>query len=108
MSTWSIPLTNIYYLAGDEPLPKFNDRVKKRNVKEASDDFINDGPIVIGESIRKNGSRDNRKECDKRHPELQEECKRKTKLCQKPPEAKTFEELIRLAQVCFMAGHRSS
>jgi len=40
-------------LKGDEPLPKFTDRNKRKGKGKAEDDFINDGPITIGESVKR-------------------------------------------------------
>jgi len=75
---------------GDEPLPKFTDRNRKKGKGKAEDDFINDGPIVIGESVRRKENSQEKNECDKR---LQEEKKKK----RKPLEAASFEELLKMA-----------
>ena len=75
---------------GDEPLPKFTDRNRKKGKGKAEDDFINDGPIVIGESVRRKENSQEKNDCDKR---LQEEKKKK----RKPLEAASFEELLKMA-----------
>ena len=50
------------------------------------DDFINDGPIVVGESVRRKESSENQKRNDQ-----------DTKKKKRPPEAPSFEDLLKLA-----------
>jgi len=74
---------------GDEPLPKFTDRSKKKGKGRIEDDFINDGPIIIGESVRRKENSHERNDGEKR---LQEDKKK----IRKPPPA-SFEELLKMA-----------
>jgi len=74
---------------GDEPLPKFTDRNKKKGKGKVEDDFINDGPIIIGESVRRKDNSHDKNDSDKR---VQEEKKKK----RLPPPA-SFEELLKMA-----------
>ena len=66
------------------------------------DDFINDGPIFVGESFKKKESHEERKQREKEQAKLIEEEKQKKR---KPPEANSFEELMKLAQV--YANHKT-
>ena len=50
------------------------------------DDFINDGPIVVGVSVRRKESSENQKRNDQ-----------DTKKKKRPPEAPSFEDLLKLA-----------
>lgn len=73
-------------LKGDEPLPKFSEKSKKRTKDQMHDDFINDGPIVVGESVRRKESSENQKRND-------QDAKKK----KRPPEAPSFDDLLKLA-----------
>ena len=68
------------------PLPKFSEKSKKRSKDRMHDDFINDGPIVVGESVRRKESSENQKRNDQ-----------DTKKKKRPPEAPSFEDLLKLA-----------
>ena len=50
------------------------------------DDFINDGPIVVGESVRRKESSESQKRNDQ-----------DTKKKKRPPEAPSFDDLLKLA-----------
>ena len=78
---------------GDEPLPKFTDRSKKKVRVKDEDDFINDGAIIVGESFRRKHSPDDKKQ-DKEQMRIQEEEKRKKR---RPQEPTSFEDLLKLA-----------
>ena len=92
----------IMHFTGDEPLPTFHDLKRRKRGKEIENDgFINDGPIVVGESFRRKvETPEEKKEREKEQAKLQdEEERRKKRLNRKPPEAKSFDELMKLAQV---------
>ena len=78
---------------GDEPLPKFTDKNKRKARVKDEDDFINDGPIIVGESVRRKQSPDDKK-LNKDHVRFQEEERKKKK---RPQEASSFEDLLKLA-----------
>lgn len=77
-------------------MPTFNGKGKKKSKCFGDDEFINDGPIVVGESVRRKDTSDERRERE-REQEKQRELEKKKK--RKPPEAQSFEELMKLAQV---------
>ena len=78
---------------GDEPLPKFTDSSKKKSRVKDQDDFINDGPIIVGESVRRKHSPDDKK-LNREQMRPKEEEKKKKK---RPLEAASFEDLLKLA-----------
>ena len=90
--TFKYKITNINFL-GDDPLPKFTDKNKKKARVRDEDDFINDGPIIVGESVRRKQSPDDKK-FNKEQTRFQEVEKKKKKRSQ---EAASFEDLLKLA-----------